>query len=271
MVVWNDTPGQEVVYLGDEVRQVDPWGRTTTPRQQEHRQMIEVGSLPTFVTGVSEKIVRWRQSFSLASDRVPSVIGGPHQNSLRLTNSFDGEVVGQLELVAPASWNLDPCRIEFQLGQNARLEQAFRIMLPYNATSGRHPIRVDFELDPPTVPGTVPGGARAPKRRFSVYRHLDVGPNDVYIEIVTRLNQQGELEVEQHLVNDTQGPVSLRCHLFPPGRRRQNTLIIGLEHGRQLNTYRLSNGRELIGKALWLRAEQIDGPRVLSYRFVAEE
>ena len=271
MIVWNDEPGQEVIYLGDEVRQVDPWGRTTTPRQQEHRQVIEVGTLPTFVTGMSEKIVRWRQSFSLASDRVPSVIGGPHQNSLRLTNPFDGEVVGQLELDAPATWDLNPRRIQFQLGQNEKLEQAFRIMLPYNATSGRHPIRVDFELDPPTVPGTVPGGAREPKRRFSVYRHLDVGPNDVYIEIVTRLNQQGELEVEQHLVNDTQGPVSLRCHLFPPGRRRQNTLIIGLEHGRQLNTYRLSDGRELIGRPLWLRAEQIDGPRVLSYRFVAEE
>jgi len=272
MIVWNDSPRREVVYLGDEVRQIDPWGRTTTPEQQEHRQVIEVGSLPTFVTGLSDKIVRWRQSFALASDRVPSVVGGPHQNSLRLTNPFDGEVAGSLELVAPPSWNLDPRRVEFQLGQNEKLEQAFRITLPYNATSGRHPIRVDFELDPPTATvRNAAGGAPEPKRRFSVYRHLDVGPNDVYIEITTRLNQQGELEVEQPLVNDTQGPVSLRCHLFPPGRRRQNTLIIGLEHGRQLNTYRLPNGRELIGQPLWLRAEQIDGPRVLSYRFVAEE
>jgi len=271
MIVWNDTPGQEVIYLGDEVRQVDPWGRTTTPGQQEHRQVIEVGSLPTFVTGLNDKIVRWRQSFSLASDRVAGVGGGPHQNSFRLTNPFDGEVAGKLEMVAPASWNLEPRRVEFQLGQNEKLEQAFRIMLPYNATSGRHPIRVDFELDPPTTVRTAPGDAREPKRRFSVYRHLDVGPNDVYIEITTRLNQQGELEVEQLLVNDTEGPVSLRCHLFPPGRRRQNTLIIGLELGRQLNTYRLPNGRELIGQPLWLRAEQIDGPRVLSYRFVAEE
>ncbi len=272
MIVWNDSPRREVVYLGDEVRQIDPWGGTTIPEQQEHRQVIEVGSLPTFVTGLSDKIVRWRQSFALASDRVPSVVGGPHQNSLRLTNPFDGEVAGSLELVAPASWNLEPRRVEFQLGQNEKLEQAFRIMLPYNATSGRHPIRVDFELDPPTATvRNAAGGASAPKRRFSVYRHLDVGPNDVYIEITTRLNQQGELEVEQLLVNDTEGPVSLRCHLFPPGRRRQNTLIIGLEHGRQLNTYRLPNGRELIGQPLWLRAEQIDGPRVLSYRFVAEE
>jgi hypothetical protein len=195
----------------------------------------------------------------LASDRVASVVGDPHQNSFRLTNPFDVKVAGRLQLVVPASWVVDPSQIEFQLDPGAKLEQAFRITLPYNATSGRHSIRVDFELegDPP--------------QRFSVYRHLDLGPNDVYIEIATRLNAQGELEVEQHLVNATPGPVSFRCRLIAPERRRHSTLIIGLEPGRQLNTYRLAKGRELIGKALWLRAEQIDGPRVLNYRFVAEE
>jgi hypothetical protein len=288
MIVWNDAPEEEVIYLGDDVRQIDPWGRTTTPKQREHRQVIEVGTLPTFVTGVSEKIVRWRQSFSLASDRVPSVVGGPHQNSFRLINPFDEKVAGRVELVAPDAWQPDPRRVEFQLAPNERLEQPFRIVLPYNATSGRHPIRVDFELERgeatagkshaasgestgPAEVQPVTRGASSPGRRFSVYRHLDVGPNDIYIEIATRLNGQGELEVEQHLVNDTAGPISFRCHLFAPQRRRQNTLIIGLDRGRQLNTYRLRNGRELVGKALWLRAEQIDGPRVLNYRFVAEE
>jgi hypothetical protein len=103
-----------------------------------------------------------------------------------------------------------------------------------------------------------------------VYRRIDVGSGDVYIEVVTRLNDRQELEVEQHLVNDAPAPVSFRCHLFAPNRRRQKTQIIGLGHGRDVNTYRLPDGDQLIGKTLWLRAEQIDGARVLNYRFVAE-
>ena len=34
--------------------------------------------------------------------------------------------------------------------------------------------------------------------------------------------------------------------------------------------YRLADGKELIGQTLWLRAQEIGGPRVLNYRFPAE-
>ena len=116
----------------------------------------------------------------------------------------------------------------------AELQQAFEITLPYNAASGHHPIRADFEIqaDVPAVGGmsgrhTPPpraGHVNAPPNgqyRFSVYRHLDVGSGDVYIELVTRVNRQGELEVEQHFVNDTEQSLSFRCHLLAPDRRRQ--------------------------------------------------
>jgi len=258
MIVWSDPPREEVIYLGRKVGQVDLWGRSTTPRQQEHRQVIEAGPLPTFVSGIDERLVRWRQSLSLASDVIPSVAGARHQNSLRLKSPFEGEVTGHFEMVVPESWTVTPRRTEFRLARDEQLEQPFQIALPYNPTSGRHPIRVDFEL-------------RADQTyRFSVYRHIDVGTGEVYIEVVTRLNDRGELEVEQHFVNDAQSPVSFRCHLFAPDRRRQNTQIVGLERGRDVNTYRLPDGEQLIGKTLWLRAEQIDGPRVLNYRFVVK-
>jgi hypothetical protein len=258
MVAWNDTPKQEVICLGSDVRQVDLWGRTAVPSRQGHRQVIEVGPLPTFVTGVDPKITRWRQEFSLAADRLPSMAGGGHVNSFRLKNTFGEGVSGNLHLIAPDLWELEPRRVEFRLARDGQLEQPFQIMLPYNATSGRHTLRVDFEVDADQT------------YRFSVYRRIDVGAGDVYIEVVTRLNDRKELEVEQHLINDALIPVSFRCHLFAPNRRRQKTQIIGLGHGRDVNTYRLPDGDQLIGKTLWLRAEQIDGARVLNYRFVAE-
>jgi hypothetical protein len=259
MVVWNDTPTKEVVYLGPEVHQVDIWGQSAVAGTQEHRQVIEVGPLPTFVTGVDPRITRWRQSFALASDRIPSVAGGRYANSLRFTNSFGEGVFGRFELIVPDSWAANPKETRFRLVREEELRQDFQSVLPPRATSGRHPVRADFELE---GSGT---------HRFSVYRHVDVGSGDVYVEVVTRLNDQGELEVEQFLVNDTDEPVSFRCQLTAPNRRRQKTQIIGLRQGRDVRTYRLPNGKELLGKPLLLEAEQIGSPRVLNYRFVAEE
>jgi hypothetical protein len=258
MIVRSETPRREGVYLGGDVRQVDLWGHSTTPKQQEHRQVIEVAAMPTFVTGVDERVVRWRQSLALASDRMPGIAGGSHQNHLHLNNTFGREVSGQLELVAPASWVVDPQRVDFRLQAYEALEKDFQVALPYAVPSGHHPLRIDFEI-------------RAEQtHRFSVYRQIEVGPSDVRVEVVTRLNERGELEVEQHLTNETDGTASFRCELIAPERRRQRMHVLGLNRGRQLSTYRLPDGEQLLGKTLWLRVEEIDGPRVLNYRFVAK-
>ena len=72
------------------------------------------------------------------------------------------------------------------------------------------------------------------------------------------------------MVNRGEGPVSFRCQLSAPQRRRQRTQVIGLKPGRDDKLYRLADGEELIGQTLWLRAQEIGGPRVLNYRFPAE-
>jgi hypothetical protein len=257
MVVWNDAPTREVIRLGDDVRQIDLWGQARAAPREAHRQAIDAGAVPAFVTGVDAKITRWRQGFELAVDQIPGASSRRHPNRFRVTNPFGETASGFVELVAPEGWQIVPARTEFHLVGNESLDEPFEIEVPYSVVSGRHLIRADFEIR----------GERVD--RFSVYRYIRVGAGDVYIELVTRLNARGELEVEQHLVNDTQEPVSFRCHLFAPDRRRQTTQVVGLGRGRDANVYRLSNGEELIGKTLWLRAEQIDGSRVLNHRFTA--
>ena len=145
-----------------------------------------------------------------------------------------------------------------QLAPGVELQHHFDIMLPYNASSGRQKVRVDFQLQ-----------AERPYR-FSVYRQMDIGLGEVYVEIATGLNDRGELEVEQRLVNATDDPVSFGCQLYVPDRRRLMTQIIGLVGADDLKIYRLPDGKELLGKTLWLRAQEIGGPRMLNYRFVAE-
>jgi hypothetical protein len=58
--------------------------------------------------------------------------------------------------------------------------------------------------------------------------------------------------------------------LFAPARQRQKIDIIDLSPGLAMHVYRLAEGKELIGRTLWIRAEEVGGPRVFNYRFPAE-
>ncbi|GAB6167381.1 hypothetical protein JCM19992_33810 [Thermostilla marina] len=257
MVLWNRRPTLEELYLGEDARQFDVWGRNRPIETHEGRQRVVAEPLPGFVVGVELPLVQWRQSCRLESDNIPSVYGRPFLNKLIFTNGFNQGVSGTARIVAPEGWMIEPAVIPFKLTEQEQAVQPITITLPYDATSGRQPIRIDFLV-------------RAERTyRFSVFRHIDVGLGDIYLEVTTHLNADGELEVEQHFVNDTAVPVSFRCELFAPDRRRMTTTITEQGTGRRVTIFRLSNGQELIGKTLWLRAEEIGGPRILNYRFRA--
>ena len=259
MVVWNDKPGQEVLYLGDRVRQVDLWGRGRAPAVRGHRQVIEVGPLPSLVVGINEPIARWRMDFAFDRETIPSIFGEKHRNGFRLKNHFPAGAGGRATLVTPDDWIVDPRTVPFQLAGGESGQYNFEMLLPYSASSGRHKMRVDFEVN------------AEKDYRFSVYHRMDVGLGDVSVELITLLNDRGELEVQQRMVNQTDKPASFQCQLFAPNRRRLSSRIIELGRGFDLKTYRIPGGKELVGKTLWLRAEEINGPRILNYRFVAAQ
>ncbi len=48
------------------------------------------------------------------------------------------------------------------------------------------------------------------------------------------------------------------------------TQVPELGHGADTKTYRLPEGKSLLGKTLWLHAEDSNGQRILNYRFVAQ-
>ncbi|NQU21387.1 MAG: hypothetical protein HQ567_08900 [Candidatus Nealsonbacteria bacterium] len=258
MVVWNDKPTEEAIYLGENVSQIDLWGNVASPARRDHRQVIRVGQMPSFVTGLNELIARWRMDVMFARERIPSVLGRSHGNAVRMTNHFPEEVRGEVRMTMPKAWSVKPKQFVVQLAQGQSLEQSFTIGLPHNASNGRSKIRLDFE-----VQGDRP-------YRFSIYRQMSVGLGNIDVEIATKLNDRGQLEVEQRFINVTDEPASFRCHLYAPDRRRQMSQVVGLGLAEDVHVYRLPDGEKLLGMTLWLRAEEIDGPRVLNYRFVAE-
>lgn len=259
LVVWNSAPATEVTYLGEQVRATDIWGRTSDVLRDDEGQHLEVGPLPLFLSGVNEAIARWRMSVELDRRQVPAVFGAPHTLRVRLQNHFGQPMTGKLRIVAPAGWRVEPEQFDLKLPGDNVFEQAFDVTFPSTASCGEQLLRFEFEL-------------QADRRyQFNLTRPIDVGLDDVYMELASHLNSRGELEVEQRLVNRSEGDVTFRCYLNIPGRRRMRTLVTRLSPGEDVQTYRAAAGEELVGQTLRVRGEEIGGSRrILNYSFMAE-
>lgn len=258
MALWSDRPTIERVELGEEIEQIDVWGRGAKPkvRDEDGRKLHElpIGPLPTFVTGLSEGVARWQSALSFENVQLSSIAGREQVLMVRMKNTFPQGVSGELMLYAPKSWGFDsrPTRFKIAAGEELRLPLSVTLMA--DANSGPQPVRLDFD-----VAG----------HRFSVHRTLQLGLDDVQVERTSGL-KNGALIVEVHLTNLSDRPLSFQCVLFAPDRRRQTRQVINLGRDRTTLKFVLPEGEELIGKKLWLRAEEIGGFRVLNYTIDAD-
>ncbi len=259
MVVWNQNATKEILYLGENVRVVDAWGRAKTPAQQEHRQVIEVATLPIFVLGLDPHVARWRMNTHFFKPNIPSIFGSSHSNRISISSPFEQGAGGSVRLSGPEGWQILPNRIDFKLSANDKSERPFQIVLPFNAVSGSASIRADFDF------------AADRQYRFSVYREMVVGDEDIELELHTRLDDDGTLVVEQRMINHAKEPVDFKCLLYAFGRRRQRMQVFRLSNSSDIKTYKYQNGQDLIGNELWLRAEEQSGARVFNYRIIAEQ
>ena len=244
MVVWNETPTQESLYLGEDVRQYDIWGRMTIPKQDGPRQVINVGSLPTFLTGINEQVCRWRMAVEFEHQRMPSVFGTTHRNGLFVKNFFPQGAGGEITLHTPKVWKTFPQTMTFKMAAGEEMVKPFDVELKFEASSGQHEVQIDFDIHVDR------------RYQFSVYRDLEVGLGDVVIEVSTKLLPDGTLMVEQRMNNHLDKLVDFKCLLYAPERRRQVNQVFRLGQGQDIKRYYLADGKDLIGKTLWLRAEE---------------
>lgn len=273
MIVWNDEPTTEKLYLGDDIQMVDAWGKQKSfGTDAQGRVELSVGRRPSFVMGLNRAIAEWRMSIAFDQVRIPSVFGRSHPNLVRGTNSFRQGITGKYSIHVPAAsaepsgsgnptqrnedWNILPHRGELAIGASQPFELPIRIELS-EATYGPQPVRIDFVID----------GDR--RYTFSAWRQLYVGLGDIQIRILSKLDPQGALVVEQRMVNTGPELADFKCLLYAPPRRRKRTQVVMLGADGNTKVYKYPNGEELLGQVLKLRAEQIDGSRVLVYKFVA--
>jgi hypothetical protein len=263
IAIWNDQPTREALFLGDaeDVRQLDIWGRSHTPEEQNVQgspvQVLDVGPLPTFVIGANLAIARVRIDFAFDKEELSSAVGQEQVVSFHFRNAFPQGMSGDVVLHAPNAWTVQPERLRFKAAADEQQVHAFRIFLGPNASSGPQLVQIDFDV-------------RADRAyRFSVYRTIRIGHGDVGFEIFATLNDDGELVVEQHLINKSDQEVSFNCLLFLGGRRERRQ-ILHAPRGRRIEVYAFPQGASFAGETLWLRAEEIGGKRLMNYHFTVE-
>jgi hypothetical protein len=259
MVVWNVKPTQEELYFGKEIEVIDVWGRRSTPPVDQGRSKIAVGPLPTFITGVSAPIMRLGMDFAFTVQRLPNVYGKPHRSGFVVTNHFPQGMGGTITLNLPAEWRrkIKPFAIKLATGESRTYP--FDIVIPIDANSGPQNIRVDFDIQVDE------------HYQFSLDRQIEVGLGDVTIDVTTSVTPAGVLVVKQEMTNNTDQVVDFKCYLSAPNERRMQSQVYRLGRGKDVKFYRYPNGHELLGKTLYLKAEEVDGLRTLNYRFEVRE
>jgi hypothetical protein len=284
MVVWNRTPVDETLYLGEDVRQYDVFGRSTDLNVENKRPTIHVGPTPVFVLGLHEEITRWRMAFQFERCQVPSIFAKPHPNALTFRNFFGQGVGGSMKIVVEQSrraeqtaedddeedqqpdsttylldrWSVEPPQSTFQLAAGAEMRFPFEIEFR-KAFFGKQPVRIDFKLEADQ------------EYEFSVYTDLEVGTEDLSLDVATYLDKEGKLIVEQIMTNKSEQLSDFKCFLRARGHRRQRMQVYRLGKEADRKVYRFGNGRDLIGKEMLLEIEELSGPRELRYRFVAKD
>jgi hypothetical protein len=107
---------------------------------------------------------------------------------------------------------------------------------------------------------------------------MEVGTEDLILDVKTHLDKDDTLIVEQFMINKSDRLADFRCYLIPrtdpdakATHRRQRMQVYRLGSKMDRKVYRIPDGRSLVGSEMFLEIEEVNGPRWLKYRFVATE
>lgn len=257
MLVWNTTATTETLFLGDQIHEIDVWGRRralpAVPTAGAPQQAIEVGPVPKFLLGLDPLITKFRTSVRLETKSIDSLLGRRQPVEVSFTNPADDRLRGQLRLQPINNWDVARATADWEVpaGQTAR--QTLDITLLTNATTGTERLALDFTLHDVSP------------RQFTVHRDLDVGPTGLDVEVTARLADDGDLVVRLEMGNSTQQAQHYDCSLFAAGRQFQRQSVLVEPGARITELFRWDDGQSLVGSTLVLRASQRNGQRVLNY------
>jgi hypothetical protein len=241
MVVWNDeatpdNPVLETLYLGNALERIDVWGRHTNPDQNGNNQIIQVTQTPVFIAGLNINVARFRLNMQTG---VKTISSKPNQ-VLVIPFSYKNESVYPVSVqITPegprqGDWTITPPSQTTNLESGLAATGAFNLTLSSRADTGLRQFQYNVKLS---------GTASA---EFAVYDEMMIGDPNVYMEFVTRLTPQGNLEVIQVFVNNSENVYTYGCRLNILNRAIPPFRIQRQGFGRVEHIHTIPRGRALL-------------------------
>jgi hypothetical protein len=256
LMLWSAQPSTETIYLGDNVRQIDAWGRLTVPERVQsgahgmHR--LQLGPVPTFLVDVDPLVVAVRMSTRLESDQLDSLLERRQSVTLLLSNPTDERLSGSVLLKQPANWRVESPTQSFMLAPRESKSVSFDVILSNIARIGD--TQLDFDIHLRTEPA----------KKFTLRRPLRVGPEGLDLEVTTK-RVGDELLVQLHLRNLSTGDRQYDCLLFPPKDRQYQRQQVSIPAGATVRReFVWDDAASLIGESMLLRAVEQGSSRILN-------
>jgi hypothetical protein len=235
---------------GSAERVIDLRGRATLlTKDARGRHLIPISPMPVLVPGVERWLVELRQSVRLTPDRV-SFSNPPAGLLVEMRNTSAVHLLGQVELIAPESWELRPPSSRFDLAPYDRHASMHQLRYPHVASAGMREIIARVELTHPAYAFDVPLAVELHEPDIQVSGLPIIDGADVILRHVvknvsnTRLHFRGTANV--------------------PGRTLLYHPFTNLDPGESMMAeYRFSGAASLSGRGVRLMLRELnDGPRI---------
>jgi hypothetical protein len=204
---------------------------------------------PVIVEGVDGALLQLQSSFSVRPAFLQ--LHDPEPAVLSLTNPYDSELAGTIEIRAPSTWQITPNLIRLRLAPGEALRQPLTLDIPPRQIAAEQQLQAFVRVQRPE-PATL---------EFSI--PLQVGLRDVAAQ-ASAWWAGDDLLVRQSLRNRSDQIVSFDAFCQPVGRPQLEAVFLHVPPGdTQDHTYRLPAARALAGGQLWVGIQEIGGRRTL--------
>jgi len=255
LIAWSTHESMAQLYLGENVSGFDVWGRKVAIENINTRLGVEqrflVGRWPVILEGIDVYVAKWRMGVKIEEKRIDPIVGESQQLKIQFSNPFPKSVKGSIRVIAP-SILAEEATASLELDANETASIAVQIQLRSYASTAISPVKLEFTMN------------TSNPVKFVVDQELQVGTEDFEFDPSYEIDEGGNLRLIIDVTNRLTTPISFDCMLLIPGRPRERTQISQLVE-RASRTLVLENAKELFGKTLWLRCEQIGTNRILNY------
>ncbi len=283
IIIWNDeateeVPIEESIFLGENAFTTKNFWDTEGRLKQDSLYsplQIKVTPVPLIIQQCSYELAKWRMAVEFKNGQVASKSGELHDEIIGF-NPYNSPVTVKIgKIKSQSGWNITfPEKSEFSVEAKSKFHIPIEIELGSDTSIGDEELEIPFEID--AVRRDVVDATSQKvknifqKYNFSVYRTYKVGSDKISLNVVETRDENGNLNIEVTITNDTPEIMDFTCRLFVPGRNPLKKKIFNVK-GKRPVVYKLPNAENMKNQHISVKASQIRVDHILNHKWIVGE